>query len=167
MRTRLGVAFGLALVASVVAYWFLTRIQTAFDAQGNDDANMTYRDSIRWFGEAISYAEGFPVAGSIPQRANNPGDLVIPNWGGQTLGAERISVFSSPAEGWRRLYAQLQLIVNGGSHVYTLNMTIREMAHKWTRTQPDQWAQNVANRLQSRWAYGDVTPDTVIGEILV
>jgi len=35
---------------------------------------------------AIATAEGFFVDGSIPQRAHNPGDLVIPNWGGPVCG---------------------------------------------------------------------------------
>lgn len=164
---RLSLALGLAIVAAALAYWWLTSIQGGFDDQGTDDSTMMYRDSIRWFADAIAVAgEGYGIAGAIPTRANNPGDLVIPNWTGNTLGAAKISVFSSPAEGWRRLYKQLQLIVDGQSRVYTPAMTIAEMAKRWTTTEPDAWARNVVNRLQSKWAYGNVTIDTVIGELL-
>jgi len=100
------------------------------------------------FAEAIARAEGFYVAESIPARAHNPGDLVIPGWQGSTLGAERISVFPSDAEGWRRLWRQLELIIEGKSNVYTLDNTIWAMGQKWAPHDPqNNWAINVAQHL--------------------
>ena len=103
--------------------------------------------------EAIATAEGFyvpvdsPRYPTIPQTANNPGDLVMPGWQGQAPGSEKITVFSSIEEGWTRLKHQLLLIVNGTSHVYSLDDTISTMAAKWTRTSPAEWAVKVANAL--------------------
>ena len=102
---------------------------------------------------AIAQAEGFGVAGAIPTRAHNPGDLVIPGWVGPTLGPERISVFDSDSEGWVRLRHQLSLIDSGKSKVYARSMTIQEMANAWTSTERSAWASNVASALQNQ-GYG-------------
>jgi hypothetical protein len=112
----------------------------------------TVTPAIAAFARAIATAEGFYVAGSIPRLANNPGNLVLPNWTGKTLGSERISVFASVEEGWQRLYRQLALIVAGQSRVYSLNMTIAEMGNKWapggSMNLPGAWASNVARMLE-------------------
>lgn len=115
--------------------------------------------------KAIAYAEGFGVSSAIPTLAHNPGDLKIPNWSGGTLGAG-ISVFGSDDEGWARLYHQLNLILGGHSKVYQTGMTISEMAQKWTATNPDDWANNVANNLTQSGSYA-ATPDTTLFEIIV
>lgn len=107
---------------------------------------------IAAFARAIATAEGFYVAGSIPRTANNPGNLVLPNWTGPTLGAERISVFPSVEEGWSRLHRQLALIVTGQSRVYKLDMTIADMGNKWAPggavNIAGAWASNVARMLE-------------------
>jgi hypothetical protein len=112
----------------------------------------TVTPAIAAFARAIATAEGFYVAGSIPRLANNPGNLVLPNWTGKTLGSERISVFASVEEGWQRLYRQLALIVAGQSRVYSLDMTIAEMGNKWapggSMNLPGAWASNVARMLE-------------------
>ncbi len=99
------------------------------------------------FAQAIAKAEGFGLAGAIPTRAHNPGDLVMPGWMGETLGTEGISVFASDADGWARLGQQLRLIRDGHSQQYQLSMTIAEMAAKWTRTDQSAWALAVAQAL--------------------
>lgn len=106
----------------------------------------TYPEPIKQFGHAIARQEGFYVTGSVPQRANNPGDLVMPNWTGPTLGAG-ISVFDSPDAGWNALYRQLWLILTGASNRYNLDMTIADMGAVWTTTQKTAWSTNVANYL--------------------
>ena len=112
----------------------------------------TVTPQIADFARAIATAEGFYVAGSIPRLANNPGNLVIPNWSGPTIGSERISVFPTVTEGWNRLYRQLALIVNGQSRVYSLDMTIAQMGNKWApggaANVPGAWANNVARMLE-------------------
>lgn len=133
------------------------------DNTGSDMGGIT--PGIRTMALAIAHAEGFGIAGAIPTRANNPGDLVIGNWAGATLGAQRIAVFNSPADGWDRLHRQLQLILSGRSHVYTVDMTIAEMAAKWTSTQGEAWIANVLEYLQAH-EYEWVDADTAIGDVL-
>jgi hypothetical protein len=112
----------------------------------------TYSARLIDFARAIATAEGFYVPGSIPRIANNPGNLVIPNWTGPTIGSERISMFSTVEEGWSRLYRQLQLIVSGTSRVYSLDMTIADMGNRWapggSANLPGAWASNVARVLE-------------------
>ena len=113
---------------------------------------------------AIAKAEGFGKAGAIPTRAHNPGDLVLGDVGHGTLGAEKITVFGDDATGWAALQHQLDLIRTGKSHVYRSSMTLSEMAHKWTRTQPDNWAANVAMHLTKLGRIATV--DTFLYEVL-
>lgn len=113
---------------------------------------------------AISVAEGFNLADSVPRRAHNPGDLVCPWLTGETLGAEGIHVFPNDDAGWDALEHQLDLIRAGASEVYDKDMTIQEMANHWTRTEPQAWATNVA-----QWFYRrgrQVTVRTLLSEVL-
>lgn len=121
-------------------------------------------NGVQAFALAIANAEGFGIAGAIPTRANNPGDLVIPGWPGQRIGAEGISVFIDVETGWSRLYDQLQRIADGRSTVYYSLMTIGEMGDKWTSTDSGDWSRNVAAFLTSRGF--PATIDTTLGEIL-
>jgi hypothetical protein len=111
----------------------------------NGDDALT--EEVRQLALGIAHAEGYFVAGSIPARANNPGDLVIPGWTGATLGDQEISVFASKDEGWRRLYRQLNLIFSDASHVYRRDMSFAEMGAKWTVTQSPAWTANVVEYL--------------------
>jgi hypothetical protein len=120
---------------------------------------------IRDLALAIAHAEGFGRPGAIPTRANNPGDLVIPGWSGAQLGAEGISVFPSESAGWDALYAQLQRIVDGRSHIYTVQTTIGEMARRWTATDVESWTTNVIAYLVAH-GYSAVTAETPIGRIV-
>jgi hypothetical protein len=129
---------------------------------------MLVTDKMKAFAVAIAREEGYYVAGSIPQKANNPGDLVILGWTGLKLGAEGISVLVSDSAddplplngGWYKLYHELWLIEKGMSHVYNLDMTLTEMAQKWTDTQQDVWAANVAGFL-------GVLQETTLRQILL
>lgn len=113
---------------------------------------------IEAFARAIASAEGFGVPHAIPTKAHNPGDLVIPGWHGERMGAG-ISVFDSDEEGWLHLYHELGMIVVGASHIYNLKMSIREMADRWTLTDSSKWANNVAEFL-------GVDPETVLETLL-
>lgn len=111
---------------------------------------MVYPSSIKNLAQGIARAEGFYVAGSIPQRAHNPGDLKLPGWTGATLG-EGITVFPNDAAGWDQLYKQLYSILTGRSSVYSLDDTIATMAAKWTgNDHPDSWASNVARSVSAQ-----------------
>ena len=113
---------------------------------------------------AIAHAEGFGTAGAVPTRAHNPGDLKIPGWTGPVTGTEGISVFENDATGWAALEHELALIKAGKSHVYTLGMTIAEMAHHWTDTQTDNWATNVCDALTA--AGRPATLTTLLRDVL-
>lgn len=121
---------------------------------------------VSLFAEAVARAEGFYLAGSIPARANNPGDLKA---GAPTLKDTAITQYATPEQGWSALYRQLGFIANGTSKYYGAgagkpNMTIREMGDVWAppidKNVPGAWAVNVANRL-------GVSVDTPIRAVLV
>jgi hypothetical protein len=151
-----------AAVAGWAAYKALTNGGGQFDdAAGDDSADSggPVTVTIQQLAQAIARAEGFGVPGAIPTVAHNPGDLVIPGWEGDTLGSAGISVLPDDNTGWARLYHQLQLIVDGRSHVYSLDDSISDMASKWTTTEQEAWANNVAAAL-------GVSPDVTLREIL-
>lgn len=138
------IAAALTVGIAVLLLWLLTDVQ--FDSQG-DVTLMQYSLAINEVANAIATAEGFGKDGAIPTLAHNPGDLVIPHWAGPSMGKEHVSVFKSDDEGWNRLRHQLQLIADNRSKVYNLDMTIQEMANKWTRTDPTAWAETVASNV--------------------
>lgn len=114
--------------------------------------------AIEFFRVAIAKAEGFGAPGAVPTRANNPGDLIIPNWQGQKTGPEGVSVFSSVGEGWNRLRYQLYLIGSQQSKVYSFDMTIADMGNKWTITEPGTWSNTVAQSIGT-------TTDVTLGDL--
>jgi hypothetical protein len=91
--------------------------------------------------QAIANAEGFNVAGSIPQRANNPGDLELGDIGYGTLG-EGITIFGSVNDGWSALANQINLIVSGASSHYSPNATLAQVGMTYSGSA--NWANNVA-----------------------
>lgn len=129
-------------------------------------SNSGFDTGVRKMARAIAKAEGFGKIGAIPTRAHNPGDLVIPGWKGDKLGAEGISVFADDEAGWRALAKQIQLIADGKSHVYTPTMSILEMAKKWTATEQIIWAENVAAHLRNFEGMPNVVSSTIIRTIL-
>lgn len=164
----------LATLAAVgVGLVILTRSRTA-SAASADDSGTLAADPLGGLGGSvagvqemaigIAHAEGFFVAGSIPARAHNPGDLVIPGWSGDTLGSQRISVFASNADGWDRLHRQLQLILDGKSHVYDVDDSLAVVADKWTNGDGGAWLNNVLEYLNSKGFAVD--GDTSIGDVL-
>lgn len=124
------------------------------------DTSHEYSNATIDFAHAIAHAEGFGQADTIPTKAHNPGDIIMPGWTGPTLGSEHISVFADDATGWRVLYHQVELIETGKSHVYELTMTFEEMAEKWTNTQVEDWARNVVAGLVSQ-GYDVVLTDPI------
>ena len=96
--------------------------------------------------QAIANAEGYYVAGSLPQRLNNPGSL--------KLAENTLTQFATANEGWNALYRQIDVMLSGQSAYYTPYMSIREVAWIYTGgDNPDTWANSVA-------AWLGVSPDT-------
>lgn len=102
----------------------------------------TATEKVAAFARGIARAEGFGTPGAIPTVRHNPGDIKVNGI---------IATFASDDEGWAALYRQLNLIVSGESHVYTLADTIGQMAFKWTgNDNPTAWASIVASEIGAR-----------------
>lgn len=149
----------IAIVAFLVIYFVGNQNEFDSSVAGEAPAN----SGISALARAIAYAEGFGTVGAIPTVANNPGDLKIPNWTGEST-SNGISIFSSISEGWSRLYHQLNIIESGDSQIYNDGMMISEMAQKWTATNPQDWANNVSSSLTSQ-GY-PATPNSLLYEII-
>jgi hypothetical protein len=147
-------AKGAALVGalSLGLLWWMNRrapVATVTTSEGFDlsayGGPTSYPEPIQRFGRAIARQEGFYITGSISQRANNPGDLKIPNM--PTLPGTSITLFPSADAGWSALYRQLMLILSGQSSHYYPDMTIAQMGRIWTTTEQEPWSTNVATFL--------------------
>lgn len=138
----------LAAIAAVIGFALFIRQGRHAEPVGTDPlpsmGPTTYSRQIVSLAQGIARAEGFYLQGSAPQRAHNPGAIKVPGWNGPITGTEGISVFASDDVGWEALYRQLDLIATSRSGVYSLNMTLDEMARRWTATQQSAWAANVA-----------------------
>jgi hypothetical protein len=115
----------------------------------------TYTDRWWAFARAIASAEGYGVLGSVPSRANNPGDLKL---GGETI-ADGITVYGTAEDGWRALLRQIERMADGSSRIYHAGMTLRDVAARWTTTDAGPWAATVARAL-------GVSVHTTLGEVL-
>lgn len=118
-----------------------------------------YSEKVMAFARAIAKAEGYGIANAIPTRLNNPGDLkisAVPSIGADASGHLR---FATAEDGWRALYRQVQLIVDGRSRVYTLDMTIAQMGERYAEGSWN-WTRNVTDALAVR-------PETRLREVLL
>ena len=117
--------------------------------QNADDGSESPENKLTRFMIGIAKAEGYQHPGTIPYRANNPGDLTR-DFGypttGETLGSAGIIVFSSRDGGWAALEDQFNLIKSGNS-IHKLTDTILQFAQGYTTTQQDEWAANVSAQL--------------------
>ncbi len=122
----------------------------------------------------IATAEGYNVPGSIPDVANNPGDLKLGDigYGVQSNG---VTNFPNADAGFTALNNQVQLIQSGNSKAgYTTDMSINQVAQLYTGgDNPTGWAATVAktagvdpNSNFSQTAQGVVNPtqSTPIGQ---
>ena len=78
------------------------------------------------FAQAIAKAEGFGVAGALPTRCHNPGDLEVGDVGYGT--DEDKTIFSEDQDGWMALEHQCDLMLTGNSHLYKPSMNILQVA---------------------------------------
>lgn len=109
------------------------------------------QELINKFARAIAAAEGYGLPGTIPTKANNPGDLTDDGNLGygvmQSSGPHgaAITIYPTAEEGWQALYKKLHRALAGASHVYRLDMTIEQIGIKWSGD--PVWARNVARSL--------------------
>src|SRR5688572_30319331 len=99
MTTTQKVLGGLGLGALLL---YLTRPEGTVTTSESYDLPTNYPPAIINAAQAIARAEGFYVPGSIPQRANNPGNIKVLGWTGPRLAD--IPVFDSVEQGWTALY---------------------------------------------------------------
>ncbi len=118
--------------------------------------------AVQKIAKAIAKAEGFYVQGSIPQRANNPGDLERGDIGFGVIALK--TIYPSAGQGWEAIYHQIGIMLDNSSAVYGPTWTIQDVADEYVSgMQSDTkdsvaWAQNVADSL-------GVSVDTQIGTI--
>ena len=118
--------------------------------------------AVQKIAKAIAIAEGFYKQGSLPQRANNPGDLERGDIGYGIIDGK--TVYPSASQGWSALYAQVQAMLDNSSKIYGPTWTIQDVANEYVSGQQNPttdstaWAQNVADTL-------GVDTETQIGTI--
>lgn len=104
------------------------------------------------FANAIAFAEGYHtanlaiIAGSVPARFNNPGDLGpgdVSGYASEFHSGSQVVKFPDASTGWFYLKNKLRHIFAGQSKVYNTSMTISEMAKKYA-ADSENWAKNVA-----------------------
>ena len=100
----------------------------------------SYDEKVQYLAEAIARAEGFYVAGSLPQRQNNPGAL--------KPGGVFIALYPDTDSGWTALYNQVELMLTGRSAYYNSSMTFSQIAQIYTGgDNAETWAFIVSNTL--------------------
>ena len=129
-----------AIAAAGAAAWLLRPKATIVTSEQYDLPQASYGYVVQRFAQAIARAEGFSVPNSIPMRAKNPGNLKLQGF--PTING--ISVFDSVDQGWAALHNQLQLIIDGRSKFYNLDMSIKAMGDTWEADAGDAWAHNIA-----------------------
>lgn len=123
---------------------------------------------LQALGMGIATGEGYFQTGTLPNRQNNPGDIRI----GGVIATYQPDTFDAPAPGggWAALYHQLNLNLNGSSHVYNLNMSLTDMCVTWinfpNEASQDQLDNYVACVIQSLNSNGfPATADTTLGAL--
>lgn len=111
----------------------------------------TYSAVIQKIVNAIAAAEGYYVAGSRPNRNNNPGDFET-DITGKGVGFDGpYVIYATAQDGFDALAKQVSLMF-GGSSIYNPSMSITEIGFHYADGAHDPagaaaWAANVANAL--------------------
>ena len=144
------------ILVAVGAVFLYAWASASIDGNGGEELATTLTRKIA---EAIAVAEGWfhPSGTAVPQRANNPGNLKLPENPLGDIGGK--TIFATAEEGWAALDRQINFILTGQSRYYTPDMTIFQVAQIYTGGDNAQaWANIVAGKL-------GVTPDTPIKEV--
>jgi hypothetical protein len=99
----------------------------------SDPSTWPSGDRIFLVCHAIAYAEGANVAGSNPDRLNNPGDIsdYYNTYGGEVHSGSNVTEFPNKATGWNILHRKIQNIANGASSSYSATDSWNVIAQKW------------------------------------
>lgn len=125
----------------------------------NDPATWPTGDSIWNVCQAIALAEGAEIAGSNPDRLNNPGDISdgATTYGFENHSGSAITTFPDKPTGWNALYNKIKnAFVDRQSSVYSPDMTWQEFAQTYAGDS-ENWMNNVTSQLgvKSTDAVGD------------
>ena len=124
----------------------------------NDPSTWPAGDRVWNVCRAIAMAEGANIAGSVPDRFNNPGDISDgAHQFSQTFeGGSMVTLFPDKPTGWQWLYSKVFNAASGQSSVYSPDMTWIQIAQKWAGNW-EAWVTNVTNYLQ-------VTQDSTLND---
>lgn len=121
---------------------------------GKSQAFMSSNPKTDLIASAIANAEGFYIPGSLPSRANNPGDLKLGDVGNGEINGK--TIFASSTDGWTALKKQIELMHSGESAYYAPTDSWRDIAHEWVGTADYvNWMNEVTKIL-------GVTPDSTL-----
>jgi hypothetical protein len=119
-----------------IILWLVVSIVMVWTAE-------SYGQSVDDVAHAIAKTEGFRVAGTLPSRLHNPGDIRsrLPHaYAGQVGLYHGYVVFKNDKFGWAALHAQIQRVIDGTSRQYDQSMTFGQIARvyaadpKWGKT---------------------------------
>lgn len=115
----------------------------------SDESTWPSGDRVWNVCRAIARAEGANIAGSNPDRLNNPGDISdgFNQYGGENHSGSNITKFPDKETGWKWLYSKItNAFVNGASTVYSPAMTWNDFAKKYAGNW-QVWVNNVTGSL--------------------
>ena len=123
---------------------------TGTDASGITNDRSTWPTGSRiWdIAQAIAIAEGADVAGSNPDRLNNPGDISdgAHLFNQEAHSGSQVTHFPDKGTGWSWLYNKLEAIAQGRSHVFSPAMSWTEFAQHYAGDWQN-WVNNVTREL--------------------
>lgn len=114
----------------------------------NDPSTWPSGDLVWRICQAIAFAEGANVAGSVPDVLNNPGDISdgAAYFSQEWHSGSNVTKFPTKEIGWSWLYDKVSNAVNGRSSVYLPSMTWNQIAQKWAGDW-QSWVNNVTRYL--------------------
>jgi hypothetical protein len=123
------------------------------EVQSTTMDSATLDAKVEQMAAGIAQAEGFYVAGSIPQKAHNPGDLAKGDMGDTgnyifAKGGVQIIVFLTDDDGWTALKTKIRRMLTNTSKVYNTQMSLSQLAQTYTGgDNPEAWANTLAQNL--------------------
>lgn len=123
---------------------------------GGDSYGPKIIAKANWAAFATACAEGYFKQDSLPQRANNPGDLMLRDRGFGTIQGKTIFTKANPCaslseaylDGFAALINQWCLMLSGKSKEYSLDDTFGKVAERWTGgDNPSGWLAVVSEKL--------------------
>jgi hypothetical protein len=103
--------------------------------------------NVSTFAHAIAKAEGYGIAGTIPTRCHNPGDLKGTKFDGQVgVCKGGHARFKNDSYGWTALYNQIDKMISGNSRVYHVSMTFAQVSMIYAGNSK-VWLRNVCHEM--------------------